>query len=124
MNNGTFGSRVGRRYLNRANLSARTETEAAVQRSARHARRLIESDELLSQTELKRLDTQLRISDAHRRREAELANYEARTHIRNMRAWILTFNLVVACAYGLVPLISGKSISALPVDLWHLVVSI
>jgi hypothetical protein len=101
-----------------------TEAEEALERATRLARRSIESEQLPSSAELRRAEGQLKIFDEHERRQAELAAYTARNEIRQVRAWILTFNLVIVCAWGTAGLLAGETVLVSPAELWHLLVSI
>lgn len=107
----------------RARRLERTAAQGAVERNADAARRLIESEELLTPAELERAETQLKITHEHKIlddwHEAELAQYKARNAILNMRAWIWTVYIAIGCAWLMANLISGETIVISPVEIWR-----
>ncbi len=106
----------------------RTAARDAIERDSDVVRRLIESDELLSHSELERAKMQLEISNEERRRDdwhaADLEQYKARNEIRNTRAWILTVFLVVVCGWAGAALVSGETSMISPADAWNFLASL
>jgi hypothetical protein len=91
----------------------RTDFEIAVENNGHQARRLVESDELLTSEELERASTQLRLVREHRsieaREQVAISQEEALNRIRNVRAWLVTTMVAVTFVAGGIAALTGRS---------------
>lgn len=111
----------------RARRYEHTEAQEAFERSGDSARRLIQSEELLTASELTRARLQLEIAREDRQDEAwhkaELAQYRSEAWVQNARARVALVTRVVIsiAAVGLVAYSVASGLS--PTEVWHLLTS-
>jgi hypothetical protein len=119
------GDRISAR--SRARRREHTEIQAAVERNSESARRLIESDELLTSTELERAKTQLEIAREEKQlddwHKAELAQYKAENWTHNARARIVIASHVILGTASVIVLILGIKTGVSPLEAWHYLTS-
>jgi hypothetical protein len=111
----------------RARRYGHTDAGVAAERNADFARRLIESEELLSSAELERAKTQLAIAREHTNddnwNKAELARYKADNLTRIVRSRLMLMYLAILCTWAVITLISGSAPGVTPTEIWHFLTS-